>query len=145
MSVDQRVRRSRDYSRPQYLRIKAIALWHAGELRGARELLERVLDEPGPFAGRELPSAHEKLGDLTRTTGDWPAAENHYRIILREWPALHSTTGATEVSLADVLSRRDDSASRAEALSLFEAYLARDHIKWAVTLFEWHLVRIRFG
>jgi tetratricopeptide (TPR) repeat protein len=143
---EQRLRRSREQNRPQYLRIKAIALRDAGEIGGARQLLERVLYGPGPYANQELPTAHELLGDLARATKDWPAAERHYRQILREWPELHDTTGAIEVSLADVLSRRDDPASRAEALSLLEAYLARDDdIQWTLTLFEWHLVRIRLA
>jgi tetratricopeptide (TPR) repeat protein len=143
---EQRLRRSRDHNRPQYLRIKAIALRDAGEIGGARQLLERLLDDPGPYANQELPTAHELLGDLARATEDWPEAEHHYRHILQEWPELHSTTGAIEVSLADVLSRRDDPAARAEASSLLEAYLVRDdQIQWSATMFEWHLVRIRLA
>jgi tetratricopeptide (TPR) repeat protein len=143
---EQRLARSRDHNRPQYLRIKAIALGNVGEMSGARQLLERVLEDPGPYANDELPTAHELLGDLARATADWPAAEGQYRHILREWPELHSTTGAIEVSLADVLSRRDDPEARAEALSLLEAYLVRDdQVQWSATMFEWHLVRIRLA
>lgn len=47
---EKRLGRARDHNRPQYLRIKALALRDAGDKQAAGSLLRRVLDEY-PTAG----------------------------------------------------------------------------------------------
>ena len=42
-----RLKRARSHSRPQYLRIKGLALQQAGEVAGARQMWNRVLDSMG--------------------------------------------------------------------------------------------------
>lgn len=140
-----RLRRSRKNNRPQYLRIKAIALREAGQLSAARSLLQRVLEDPGPYDRIELPVAHELLGDIAVREENWSDAEAHYRRVLETWPDLHATTGTVEISLADVLSRDVSSARHIEALSLLDSYLQRQTIQWNSALFRWHLARIRLA
>ena len=48
---EQRLRRARAYNRPQFLRIKGLALADAGEAEGARELWLRVLESTDKLAG----------------------------------------------------------------------------------------------
>jgi hypothetical protein len=138
-----RLHRARQDNRPQYLRIKAIALREDGDSGAARELLQRVLDDPGPYDQLELPIAHELLGDIASQEGDWPVAEARYRHVLHTWPDLGSTTGTVEISLAGVLSRDNEAARRTEAMALLDSYPGRRSIQWNAALFRWHLVRIQ--
>jgi hypothetical protein len=143
---ERRLRRTRSHTRPQYLRVKARALRAVGETRGAVQLCERILVDPGPFPDFELPPTHQMLGDMARDRRDWDEAERHYRHILTTWERPQRTTGTVQIALADVLSRRPDRRSRDEALALLADYLADEtKVKWHSAMFDWHLVRMRLA
>jgi tetratricopeptide (TPR) repeat protein len=135
---ERRLRRSRSWTRPQYLRIKGLALRDAGELDGACELWTRVLDEfPG---GIDASSALEHLGDLARLRDQPNEAERLYRALLVRDPSLNGTTHMVEVSLAEILIERDDDPSRREALELLQSALTRRSASmFNDQLFRWHV------
>lgn len=106
---EQRLGRARS-SRPQYLRIKALALTSVGLFDDAVRLLERLRTEhPDAF---DVWYATEVLGDIAREQGRLDEAEHHYRRLLSS-PERNGTSGMVEVSLAEVLleaGRADDAA-----------------------------------
>jgi len=65
---EQRLARARSANRPQYLRIKALALRDVGNVDAARDLHSRVAGEAAAPAS-EVAFAHEALGDLHRAAG----------------------------------------------------------------------------
>src|SRR5260370_25482471 len=98
---EERLNRARIGSRPQYLRIKALALRDAQKLGGAKELLNRLVnDYPESLDCRQ---GLELLGDIARREGVIETAERNYREVIRRWPDLNATTGMVEVSLAELL------------------------------------------
>jgi predicted Zn-dependent protease len=108
--------------RPQYLRVQAVTLWEAGNAEAATGLLRRVLDDfDDDF---EAPVVTELLGEIAAAQGDSDEAENRYRDVLTRWPDLDRTTGAAEVFLADVLSRRGTETADDEALDLLDRFWA---------------------
>lgn len=98
---ERRLSRARDTSRPQYLRIKALALANADEVDGATALWNRVIDEfPNSL---DATTALEHLGDTARGLGRREDAERYYRMVLERRPTRSGTTGMVEVSLAELL------------------------------------------
>ena len=97
-----RLGRARLRSRPQYLRIKALALVDAGRLDAAATLLRRVVDDYGDDWS-QVTSAHEHLGDICRSTGDLAGAESEYRRVLMLSPTLSCTSGEVHLKLGEVL------------------------------------------
>lgn len=97
---EKRLRRARS-SRPQYLRIKALALQDAGMPHDAETLIRRLLAEH-PEEEFERPFALELLDDLVRTQDRLGEAEVHYREALATGDS-GATTGLVAVSLAEVL------------------------------------------
>ena len=98
---ERRLRRARADGRPQYLRLKALALAEAGRRADARALLLRLLwAYPDAF---DAPSALESLGDLSAEDGRPEEAVGWYRRLLRERPRLDTTTGTALISLAGAL------------------------------------------
>lgn len=123
-------------NRPQYLRIKGLALSSVGQDDAARELWLRVLrDFPESL---DAPAAMEHLGDLERQLGSTEVAEDYYRELLRRSPNLGGTTGIAEVSLAEVLIDRNNEPNRNEALKLLETALHRGNM-FPNQLFRWHV------
>jgi predicted Zn-dependent protease len=139
-----RLARARAGNRQQYLRIKGVSLRAAGELDGARELLERSAAHPDGHLFMTV-AAWETLADMAAERGDRATAEQLYRRILDEQPSLSGTTGSVEISLAEVLLDSGNADARAEALNLLNSWIERDRIKWASQLFRWHLDLIRIA
>ena len=83
--------RSASQSRPQYLRIKAVALDGAGLTDDALGLLSRVIDEYADSL--DCAFAHELRGDMFRRRGDLAAAEVCYRSVIARRPDLNATSG----------------------------------------------------
>ena len=137
-----RLSRARVGNRPQYLRIKGLALRDAGELGGAKELLNRVLTEyPDSL---DCAMCLELLGDIARTEGFVDTAERTYREVIQRWPDLNGTTGMVEVSLAEVLTegpRRDRSD---EALRFLDSALKRGRMLNS-ELFRWNVALARIA
>jgi len=138
-----KLRRSRAYKRPQYLRIKAIALLDAGRKDVARQLLQRVIAEY-PEA-LDFGSALELIGDIERAQGAQDAAEAHYRRLLLERPSLNATSGMVEVSLAEVLIERGRVEDREEALRLLDSCLKHRRPVFNSQLFRWHVTLARLA
>jgi predicted Zn-dependent protease len=98
---ERRLRRAQARKRPQYLRIKALALRDAGDVGAATSLLERLLDEYPESLDAAF--AAELIGDMARGNRDSDAAEASYRRALTLRPDLNGTSGAVHISLAEVL------------------------------------------
>jgi tetratricopeptide (TPR) repeat protein len=137
---ERRLARARPTSRPQYLRIKGLALVSSGEHRGARGLFQRVIQDDGGSIQSRM--ALEHLGDLARKTGDRKAAEGAYRELLGRWPDLNATSGMVEVSLAELL--LDSSPPQvSEAMALLDSAIKRRTLVFNSQLFRWHIALIR--
>jgi tetratricopeptide (TPR) repeat protein len=136
---ERRLRRARAGNRPQYLRIKGLALRDAGNPDGARHLWTRVLDEfPDSL---HASSALEHLGDLARQEHQADEAERHYRTLLARNPTLNGTTHMVEVSLAEILIEHDDDVSHREALQLLQSRATRRSSMFNDQVFRWHVAR----
>lgn len=138
---ERRLARAHPRSRPQYLRVKALALRDAGDDEGARTLLLRVLDPDGAHPG-EVAIATELLGDLAVRQGDGELAERYYRRGLDAPGYPSGTTGAVEISLAELLLNKGN-AGRDEALTLLDSWLARSGLRFDNQMFRWHLAVIK--
>jgi tetratricopeptide (TPR) repeat protein len=136
-----RLSRARAYNRPQYLRIKAIALRDAGLIEPARELLMRVAEQRDVHAF-EVAYVQELLGDLAVLRGEPEEAEQFYRWVLTDWPTLNGTSGLVEISLAELLIQRNRDPERDEAQALLSSWIARGALKFDNSLFRWHLALI---
>ena len=137
---EERLNRARIGNRAQYLRIKALALRDAGELHGAKELLNRVVsDYPESM---DCGFCLELLGDIGREEGSAEAAERSYREVIRRWPDLNGTTGMVEVSLAEVLTVSAGPDRHEEALRLLDSALKRGRMMNS-GLFRWNIALAR--
>lgn len=118
---EERLRRASSPNRPQFLRIKALALMDQGgdeEARGARALLVRVIEAyPG---SQDVVLAHEHLGELDAREGRRSAAEDHFRAALRLAPE-RKTRGDAELRLPELLIEDDTEESRREAREVLDA------------------------
>jgi predicted Zn-dependent protease len=127
------------HNRPQYLRIKALALRDAGLLDATRTLLLRVTAQY-PHSS-DAAHAAELLGDLAREQSRPHEAEGYYRAVLRGWPHLSGTSGMVEVSLTEILTEYGRKSAWGEALRLLQSRLHRDPMLHS-DLFRWHLALI---
>jgi tetratricopeptide (TPR) repeat protein len=138
---EKRLARARAWTRPQYLRIKGLALRDAGDLEAAVSLWKRVIEEyPDSL---DATSAFEHLGDVARRLGDSAEAERWYRALLDRSPSLSGTTGMVEVSLAELLIDEDDAGRCNAALELLESALHRRRHMMNDQLFRWHIALLR--
>jgi tetratricopeptide (TPR) repeat protein len=134
---EERLNRARIGNRAQYLRIKALALRDAGELHGAKELLNRVVsDYPESM---DCGFCLELLGDIGREEGSTEIAERNYREVIRRSPDL---TGMVEVSLAEVLTEGASPDRHEEALRLLDSALKRGRMMNS-DLFRWNIALAR--
>ena len=138
---ERRLRRARSDGRGQYMRIKGLALRDAGEFDGARDLWERVLEDPG--FQMERWSSLEHLADLFFAS-DPARAEALYRQLLAENPTLNGTTEMAEVRLAELLTRKDSPEGLREAGELLKSWandrqspFPANHFRWEVALARW--------
>jgi len=61
---------------------------------------------------------------------------------LADHPTLNGTTATAEVTLAELVIDKGDSASMAEALALLNSFLERRTSQFPSVLFRWHLALI---
>lgn len=115
--------RARPWNRPQYLRIKGLALKEAGEVEAARSLFVRSIVASGSDA-EESAFTLECLGDTLRSD-DPGTAERLYRRSLDINPTLNGTSHQVEVHLAELLIRRGTPEALGEARGLLETWEAR--------------------
>lgn len=143
---ERRLARTRNWSRGQYMRIKGLALYEAGEVDGAKGLWQRILDDPEYKF--EHPMVLELLGDAWQKD-DPERAERFYCRLLSEFPDLDSTTGTVEVSLAEVFLQRGDDTSVSRAAELLDAYLQRvedeEMPDWPNVMFRLEVARLQIA
>lgn len=132
-----RLKRARATSRPQYLRIKALAIEEEAP-ESAEDLLRRVVAEY-PENWPEVAYAHERLGDLRLRALDVMKAEFHYRMALETSPTLSGTTGEVHLKLGELLLDRDGPTD--EVNGLLEA--SKSLIGLNQSVFRWHVLRAR--
>jgi hypothetical protein len=116
---EKRLKQARPHSRPQYLRIKAIALReHGGRLQraAARELNERVLREH-PDAVVDVAVAREELARLAEEDGLTEHAIELWRAAV-SLPAAGAPTGDAYLRLPELLIQSDDPQRWKEAASV---------------------------
>lgn len=130
-----RLGRAQRASRPQYLRIKGLALEAAGLDEAAEGLWLRTLDEYPDDIGAV--TVREHLGDLAVRRGRLQEAERFYRSIFDEAPHGSMTSGMVFVSLAEVLVATDRPR---EALLLLETADVEDLETFTSNLFRWYVV-----
>ena len=136
---EERLQRSRSYSRPQYLKIKAFVLVQAGHIEAGKSLFERVVDEyPDSF---HTGAALEGLGDLLWAQGEMHRAEQAYRRLLREFPDLNGTTGEARLALGEVLAELYGGDAVEEARALLRE--SEKEIRSNATLFRALLLSAR--
>jgi tetratricopeptide (TPR) repeat protein len=136
-----RLARSRKYNRAQYLRIKGLSLSEAGEVAGARGLWLRVLADDGEFSTLEGFTALEHLGDSY--VEDNPVlAEDYYRRLLNDNPALKRTTMTQHIKLAELLIRRGEEQDLQEAEELLIQWPEVARIPFPSAHFRWNLAVI---
>jgi predicted Zn-dependent protease len=127
-------------SRPQYLRIKGLALAESGNTEAARELWLRLVSDR--ISTVDAYAAHEHLGDLARREGRLHEATHHYRKVIEENPSLNGTTHMVEVSLAEMLLDEANPTKADEAVRLLQSALRRGGL-FNDQLFRWHLALVR--
>jgi tetratricopeptide (TPR) repeat protein len=141
---EERLRRARPYNRPQYLRIKALALMEQGgklEATGARELLARVI-ELYPESG-DVVLAHEHLGELDARNGDRRSAVAHFTAALRLAPVRH-TYGDAALRLPELLIEDGSDRAREEATQVLDAMASGDLV-FASQRFRYAVARARIA
>jgi hypothetical protein len=141
---EKRLRRARAHNRPQYLRIKALAVRDAGRIEVAKELLLRILDHPEVQAF-EAAFAQEILGDIAVQQGEPELGERYYRQLLHDHHSLSGTTANVEIGLAEILLATSGSPRNHEAQQLLTSWISRPGLKFDNQLFRWHLALIHLS
>jgi tetratricopeptide (TPR) repeat protein len=132
-----RLRRARSDNRPQYLRVKALALRASGEAVAAAQLLHRVLREYRDSFDAAFCAG--RLGDWALSGGDAVAAEQHYRQALDIRPDLNGTTGEVYIGLAEALNaqgRFQDAVQELNAVPATRLGLNQSICRWNVALVD---------
>ena len=121
---EQKLAKARPASRPQYIRLKALALLEtsdAGRRRGGVSLLERVLSEY-PEDRVEVAGSHRALARYYEERGNAERAAGHYRETLRAQEGTNVFHGA-ELLLAELIVREELSDAYPEADQLLDRVL----------------------
>lgn len=126
---EQKLAKAHRASRPQYLRLKALALLetHASDRRRAgASLLERLLAEY-PDSRIEVAGAHCALARFREECGDVEQATAHYRETLRAEEGAKVVHGA-ELLLAELIVRHEQRDAYREADDLLDRVIHRGSI-----------------
>lgn len=138
---ERRLTKARAASRAQYLRIKAVSLFEAGDLKAADSLMQRILDEyPDSF---EAPLAREVLGDIAARQGRLSDAAEQYRGVIQIAPDLNTTSGQVHTKLAEVLFRLDATAHGVEIAQ--ELREGAEQLRFNSDIFRWSVINARFA
>lgn len=138
---ERRLARARPYSRPQYLRIKGLALEKAGEVAGARELWERVVTGVDESSQSESWSASEHLAD-SYADEDPDQAIAFYRRSMRGNRHLSGTTATQHIKVAELLIARGGRKDLEEAGRLLQRWPAQADLPFPSAHFRWNLAVI---
>jgi hypothetical protein len=141
---ERRLGRARAYNRPQYLRLKGLALAEAGEVEAARELWGRVLESTDDIGGLMQAGALEHLAD-SYADDDPSLAEHYYRRLLADQPSLNGTSATQHVKLAELLLERGSAADLDEAEELLTRWVDEARSPFPQTHFRRQLAAIRLA
>lgn len=144
VDFEKRLARSRAYNRAQYLRIKGLALADAGEMQGARELWQRVLDDDGKYAALQGWSAAEHLGD-SYAGEDPDRAVEYFRRSMQGNDRLNGTTATQHIKIAELLVRRGRTEDLAEASDLLSQWPDKAQSPFPNAHFRWNLAVIELA
>jgi tetratricopeptide (TPR) repeat protein len=133
-----RLARARAHSRPQYLRIKGLALADAGEVQAARVLWERVLGSDGHEFQKA--AATEHLAD-SYSADDPERAIELFRLIV---DSRNGTTSTQEIKLAELLLDRGTPEDLSEVNRLLNGWVDR-RLPFPNAHFRWNLAIIRLA
>ena len=135
---EQRLSRSRVSNRAQYLRVKAVSLLQCSDERrsAGQELLQRlVADYPD---APDVATAHELLGESYAEVGKLELAESHFRASLAAaGPTRSYTSGAPDLSLAEVLIESGRPAALKEAGQLLDSEGLHQNLSWNSQVFRY--------
>jgi tetratricopeptide (TPR) repeat protein len=135
---ERRLARARGHSRPQYVRIKGLALADAGEVHAARVLWERVLDSDGYEF--EKAAAREHLAD-SYAAEDPERAIQLFRTIV---DSRSGTTSTKQIKLAELLLDRGTHDDLSEANGLLSEWV-HSSLPFPAAKFRWNLAVIRLS
>lgn len=144
---ERRLARARLDKRPQYLRIKALALLENGgkkERLAARGLLRRVIEDyDDPLNNFDFLIARETLAELDAADGSMDEAEAQYRAALRLSSGGH-VRGEAHLALPELLIRRGGTAKLTEAEQILDGVNTTD-LTFKVQRFRYFVCRARLA
>lgn len=142
-----RLARARVDNRPQYLRIKALALLENGgekERAAARGLLLRVIDDyDDPLNDFDFLIARETLAELDAADGALDEAEAQYRAALH-LSSESNVRGDAPLALAELLIRRGGTNRLAEAQDILDGVDAAD-LTFKIQRFRYSVCQARLA
>jgi predicted Zn-dependent protease len=145
-AFEEKLRRARPHNRPQYLRIKALALLQtdADENRKAgRKLLQRLVQEyPDTF---DVSWAQEFLADAYREEGRAVEAEELYRAALRTYESNPKVKGYAHLGLADLILDTAQESKYEEMEVLLDSLDPSSDLALRNAQFKWALLRARLA
>jgi tetratricopeptide (TPR) repeat protein len=145
---EEKLRRARPRSRPQYIRLKGLALAGSrkrGERRTAPDLLRRAIREHGDDE-LQAAMAWADLGRFYEEEGEHELAAEAYRSCLDAEAALSGGglhTGS-ELALAEVIVRAEWEHRYSEALALLEAARGAG-LTFKIERWRWSIARARIA
>ncbi|PKQ30572.1 MAG: hypothetical protein CVT62_13250 [Actinobacteria bacterium HGW-Actinobacteria-2] len=137
-----RLARARAWNRPEYLRIKGLALAEAGLREAALGLWQRGLDNDATRS--EQPGLLELMAEALLR--DDPArAEQLLRRLLAEHPDLNDTTQMAEVALAEILIGGGSEAGLCEAYRLLDSWQVKRGSPFPANVYRWAVAYTRLA
>jgi hypothetical protein len=144
---ERRLARARVFNRPQYLRIKALALLENGgkkERIAAHGLLRRVIEDyDDPLNDFDFLIARETLAELDAADGSMDEAEAQYRAALSVSSEGH-VRGDAHLAFPELLIRRGGTANLTEAEQILDGVNMID-LTFKVQRFRYFVCRARIA
>jgi len=144
---ERRLARARADNRPQYLRIKGLALLEKGgekERAAARGLFRRVIEDyDDPLNNFDFLVARETLAELDEADGALDEAEAQYRAAL-QLSSEGNVRGDAPLALAELLIRRGDEEKLAEAGAVLDSVDESD-LTFKIQRFRYSACRARLA
>jgi tetratricopeptide (TPR) repeat protein len=145
-AFEEKLRRARPHNRPQYLRIKALALLQADEdenRKVGRELLRRLVREyPDSF---DVSWAQEFLADAYREEGQAVEAEELYRAALRTYEINPNVKGYAHLGLAALILDTAQDSKYEEMEVLLDSLDPTSDLALRNAQFKWAVLRARLA
>lgn len=139
-----RLKLARPHNRAQYLRTKGCSLAAAGQLAGARELWQRVLESTTELDADQRPGALEHLAD-SYVDQSPSTAMAYFERLLDEYPSPSGTSSTQHIKLAELLLDRGAPADLDRAADLLAQWATEEHLPLPDAHFRWQLAAIRLG